>query len=154
MPVPCARFDQLLEDIEPSATTKRHASSGHNDIREHLRKQAKFKDRYEHSFLSGSYVRDTAIRPRTSSDGQERPDVDIIVVTNFTTSDHPDTVLNEVCRAFDAAATRYRPRSIKLFMAAPAALGVTLGHRWNALPATQLHEFLAPERRYVPSAVI
>jgi hypothetical protein len=29
--------------------------------------------------------------------------VDIIVVTNFTTSDHPDTVLREVCRALETA---------------------------------------------------
>jgi hypothetical protein len=119
MPVPYTRFDELLGDIEPSATTKRHASSGHNSIREHLRKQAKFKDPFEHSFLWGSYVRDTAIRPRTSSDGQERPDVDIIVVTNFTTSDHPDTVLNEVCRALTDgddgyAVERINKRSVRV----------------------------------------
>jgi len=76
-------------------------------IRDHLRTQAKFKDRYIASFLSGSYARDTSIRPRTSSDGQERPDVDIIVVTSFTTQDHPDSVLKEVCRALENGGNGY-----------------------------------------------
>lgn len=57
-----------------------------------------------------------------------------------------------VKRAVDAAATRLRPKTIRLFMAGPAAFAVALGHRWNAMPPTQLHEFLAGERRYVPTA--
>lgn len=101
MPVPQARFTELLADIEPSPTTKSQASGGHTGIRDHLRKQEKFKDRYVSSFLSGSYARSTSIRPRTSADGEERPDVDIIIVTNFETSDHPDDVLKEVCRALE-----------------------------------------------------
>lgn len=35
--------------------------------------------------------------------------------------------------------------------AGPAAFAVALGHRWNAMPPTQLHEFIAAERRYVPT---
>ena len=99
--VPNARFTELLADIEPSPTTKTNASSAHNGIRDHLRLSEKFKDRWVTSFLSGSYTRDTSIRPRTSTDGQERPDVDIIVVTNFTSADHPDDVLMKVCRALE-----------------------------------------------------
>jgi hypothetical protein len=99
MAVPQARFTELLEDIEPSQTTKTRASGGHTGIRDHLRTQAQFKDRYISSFLSGSYARSTSIRPRSTAEGVERPDVDIIVVTNFTTSDHPDNVLREVSRA-------------------------------------------------------
>lgn len=112
MPVPNARFFELLQDIEPSATTKTNASGGHIGIRSHLRTQAKFKDRYVSSFLSGSYARDTSIRPRTSSNGQERPDVDIIVVTNFTTDDHPDAVLKEVCRALEDGGDGYEVERI------------------------------------------
>lgn len=99
--VPNARFHELLTDIEPSATTKGRASSAHNGVREHLEAHDTFSDRWVTSFLSGSYARDTSIRPRTSSDGQERPDVDIIVVTNFTESDHPDDVLTEVRDALE-----------------------------------------------------
>ncbi|MDH3659428.1 MAG: SAVED domain-containing protein [Alphaproteobacteria bacterium] len=57
-------------------------------------------------------------------------------------------------RAVDTAAARLRPQSISLFMAGPAAFAVALGHRWNAMAPTQLHEFLATERRYVPTAYI
>ena len=101
MPVPNARFHELLKDIEPSATTTAQASSAHTRIRDHLRKQESFKDRYVRSFLAGSYARDTAIRPQTSPDGTERPDVDIIVVTNFTTYDKPDDVLAQVRSALE-----------------------------------------------------
>ncbi|MPL79685.1 hypothetical protein SDC9_25569 [bioreactor metagenome] len=107
MPVPQARFTELLEDIEPSQTTKTKASGGHNGIRKHLRTQQSFKDRYVSSFLSGSYARGTSIRPRTSAGELERPDVDIIVVTNFSTSDHPDDVLKEVCRALEDGGNGY-----------------------------------------------
>jgi hypothetical protein len=99
--VPNARFHELLTDIEPSPTTKGHASSAHNSVREHLEAHDTFSDCWITSFLSGSYARDTSIRPRTSSDGQERPDVDIIVVTNFTESDHPNDVLTEVCKVLE-----------------------------------------------------
>ena len=62
--VPNTRFTELLADIEPSATTKGQASNGHNAVRYHLQTQAKFKDRWVNDFLSGSYTRDTSIRPR------------------------------------------------------------------------------------------
>ena len=101
MPVPNARFDELLQDIEPSRTTKSQASAAHTKIRDHLRKQESFKDRYVDSFLSGSYARNTAIRPQTSADETERPDVDIIVVTNFTIFDSPDDVLSAVRSALE-----------------------------------------------------
>lgn len=101
MPVPNARFHELLKDIEPSATTTAQASSAHTRIREHLRKQESFKDRYVDSFLSGSYARNTAIRPQTSAGETERPDVDIIVVTDYTTSDKPEDVLSEVQSALE-----------------------------------------------------
>lgn len=107
MPVPQIRFTELLEDIEPSATTKSKASGGHTNIRDHLRTQTNFKDRYLSSFLSGSYARSTAIRPRKTEDGVENPDVDIIVVTNFSTHDHPDYVLGEVCQALKDGGNGY-----------------------------------------------
>jgi hypothetical protein len=99
--VPNARFTELLADIEPSSTTKSNASSAHNGIRDYLCDHEDFAERWRDDFLAGSYARDTAIRPRNGSDGQDRPDVDIIVVTNFSTSDDPESVLNELSRALD-----------------------------------------------------
>ena len=48
----------------------------------------------------------------------------------------------------------FRPRGIRLYMAGPAAFAVVLGHRWNALPPTRLHEFLRAGSRYVETATI
>jgi len=117
--VPNKRFIELLEDIEPSPTTKACASAAHKGVREHLRCQAKFRDRYVTSFLSGSYCRDTSIRPRTVEGGQERADVDIIVVTDFTQNDDPEDVLKQVCRALEDggegyAVERINKRSVRV----------------------------------------
>lgn len=100
--VPNARFTELLADIEPSATTESRSSSAHNAVRDHLWAHNEFVDRMEDDFLAGSYARDTAIRPRKTEDGYERPDVDIIIVTNYTSSDAPDDVLDDVCEALEA----------------------------------------------------
>ncbi len=114
--VPNARFTELLTDIEPSATTKANASSAHTGLREHLRTHEDFKKRWVTDFLAGSYSRDTSIRPRMTADGQERPDVDIIVVTNYTTTDTPETVLNELAAALEDGYTveRINMRSVRV----------------------------------------
>jgi len=51
------------------------------------------------TFLSGSYKRDTAIRPRIKDGMVARPDVDIIAVTNYTLNDDPKDVINSVFSA-------------------------------------------------------
>ena len=56
--------------------------------------------------------------------------------------------------AISEAAADLRPVSLDLYPAGPAAFAVALGHRWNGLPPTQLHEFLAGERRYVATATL
>lgn len=114
--VPNARFNELLRDIEPSATTKSNASSAHTNLRSHLRGHDDFRSRWVSDFLAGSYSRDTAIRPRTSDDGLERPDVDIIVVTSFSSSDDPETVLGELAGALEDAydIERINKRSVRV----------------------------------------
>ena len=57
-------------------------------------------------------------------------------------------------RTVDSAVARLRPRGLQLYFAGPAALAVALGHRWNAMVPTQLHEFVIHERGYVPTALI
>ena len=107
MPVPNSRFHELLQDLEPSPTTTNRAKGAHTSIRNHLRTQAQFRARYVTSFLSGSYARDTSIRPQTLADGQERPDVDIIVVGAFNQYERPDLVLREVARALEDGGRGY-----------------------------------------------
>jgi len=60
---PNTRFTDFLTDIEPSATTKSNASSAHTTLRTTLRTDEAFAPLHRHTFLSGSYKRDTAIRP-------------------------------------------------------------------------------------------
>ena len=57
-------------------------------------------------------------------------------------------------RAVDEAVARLRPRRISVYLAGPAAFAVALGHRWNAMPPTQLHEYVAADARYVETARI
>lgn len=116
--VPNARFKELLADIEPSPTTTTAASSAHTAVREHLRDHPDFGDRWEGDFLAGSYSRATAVRPKKTEDGYERPDVDIIIETNFSTADHPDDVLQKLSDALDDEfeVERINKRSVRVVM--------------------------------------
>lgn len=57
-------------------------------------------------------------------------------------------------RTVDIAVARLRPKGVQLYFAGPAALAVALGHRWNAVAPTQLHEFIMSKRSYVATALI
>lgn len=92
--IPQARFNEFLRDIEPSTTTTSNASSSHTTLRDFLKNDDNFKIRYIKTFLSGSYIRDTAIRPRTKNGQTNRPDIDIIVVTNHSFVDNPKEVVD------------------------------------------------------------
>ena len=92
--IPQDRFKAFLKDIEPSPTTKTHASAAHNELREFLRTDSDFMVFHEKTFLSGSYKRDTAIRPIKKNGDIDRPDIDIIVQTNHTLKDDPKEVVD------------------------------------------------------------
>jgi hypothetical protein len=114
--VPNARFTELLADIEPSPTTISNASSAHTAVRSHLQFHTAFKNRWVGDFLAGSYSRKTAIRPKKTEDGHERPDVDIITETNFTSSDDPEDALQELADALEDEFTveRVNKRSVRV----------------------------------------
>lgn len=63
-------------------------------------------------------------------------------------------VVSRIKGAVDTAVARLCPKAIDLYFAGPAALGVSLGHRWNALPPTALHEFIVGTREYVQTATL
>ncbi len=56
-------------------------------------------------------------------------------------------------RAVVEVTTRLAPTGIDFYFAGPAALAVAIGHRWNAMPATQLHEFRAGQG-FIRSAML
>lgn len=88
------QFIDFLSDIEPSKTTKEKAASAHAAARDHLESHDKFKKYHIDTFLSGSYRRDTAIRPRMHDGQEDRADVDAIVVTNHKKTDNPEEVIS------------------------------------------------------------
>ena len=92
--IPQARFTEFLSDIEPSPTTKSNASSAHTELRDFLKDDEDFKEYHTNTFLSGSYKRNTAIRPRSKDGETERPDIDIIVETTHTLDDSPKEVVD------------------------------------------------------------
>ncbi|KQX01105.1 hypothetical protein ASC94_00150 [Massilia sp. Root418] len=93
------QFLDLLKDIEPSPSTVATCSSAHNTLRDSLAEHEEFGDVHVRTFLSGSYIRDTAIRPTLVDGVLQRPDVDIIAVTDHTTEDEPKVVLDAVHKA-------------------------------------------------------
>jgi hypothetical protein len=88
------QFQRFLSDIEPSATTKSNASGAHTSLRVHLEQHDTFSQYHVSAFLSGSYKRNTAIRPVVVAGIVTRPDVDIIEVTSHTLSDRQSLVLD------------------------------------------------------------
>lgn len=60
----------------------------------------------------------------------------------------------QVKRIVTAAVIKLQPLGINLYFAGPAALAIALGHRWNVMPKTQLHEFDAQNRTYQRTAIL
>lgn len=114
--IPNERFLELLKDIEPSPSTKSRASAAHTGVRNHLWGEPGFKAWMIHDFLTGSYFRDTALRPQTIDGEIERPDVDVAIVTNHTQSDAPDDVLNALSKSLrkEFHVERINKRSVHL----------------------------------------
>lgn len=86
-------FDSFLTNINPSKTTIDYISSVQTNLRDYLKNHSKYKDIFEDSFLSGSYAKHTSIRPVL---GDKKRDVDIIVVTNYTSVNDSKNVIEEL----------------------------------------------------------
>jgi len=97
------QFTDLLCEIEPSKSTVDACSAAHNRVRNTLRDDEEFGDFHVGTFLSGSYKRDTAIRPRLIAGALQRPDVDVIVITSHTVDDDPAEVIDMLHAALKRA---------------------------------------------------
>lgn len=109
------QFIDFLSEIEPSPTTKSVCSSAHSTLRGKLEQHDSYKDIHVNTYLSGSYARNTALRPRQSNGTVRRPDVDIIVITNHMESDLPSNVigtLRKVVRSLGYTEVEANRRSI------------------------------------------
>ena len=88
------QFKKFLNDIEPSVTTKTNAQKAHKGLRDFLWGHEEFSKVLVKVLLSGSYKRDTAVRPRVKDGATDRPDVDVIVVLDYSIYDDPGEVLD------------------------------------------------------------
>jgi len=88
------QFKDFLYEIEPSETTVSRSSTAHNNLRTKLASHETFRGFHIGTFLSGSYRRNTAIRPQKKGDDFHRPDVDIIVQTSHSTSHAPGNLIS------------------------------------------------------------
>ncbi len=87
------QFIEFLSEIEPSDSTKLVCSSAHRALRSRLAEHPTYRAVHKNTYLSGSYARGTALRPRVANGTLRRPDVDIIVVTNHVRNDRPSDVI-------------------------------------------------------------
>jgi len=72
-------FKTFLTEIRPTENQRSEMKSGHSTLRDRLRAHDSLKGFLISDFLQGSYRRSTAVRPK----GDNRSDVDVIVVTNL-----------------------------------------------------------------------
>lgn len=86
-------FNSFLKDIEPSTTTVSYISSIQTNLRDYLKSHESYKFVHTDTFLSGSYAKHTSIRPVA---GDKKRDVDIIVVTTYSSDKSSIDGLNEL----------------------------------------------------------
>jgi predicted nucleotidyltransferase len=105
-----AQFDELRSAIEPATARKTEAKKADDPVREHLQSHDSFSEHHVATFLYGSYKRRTAIC--------DIKDVDLVVVTNFSTDDDPVDVLNALKNSlrelYDGAELADQRRSIRV----------------------------------------
>lgn len=85
-----ADFESFLKDINPSESTIDEASRLHRNLRDHLKASETYGTVCKDTYLSGSYAKQTFIRPKKGTDSC---DIDIIVETNRSINDSPQCVL-------------------------------------------------------------
>ena len=87
---------ELTRAISPTGTQQKNLQDAHIRLRERLMADADLKPLIVGTFLQGSYRRHTGIRPQ----GNDKPDVDIVVVTRLDRHEYtPEQALN-VLRPF------------------------------------------------------
>lgn len=113
-----ADFESFLKDINPSKSTIDEASRLHRNLREHLKTCDSYRNTHVDTYLSGSYAKQTFIRPKKDSDSC---DIDIIVETTHSIDDSPYTVLYELEKAIRERScyqnTRIQTHSVGVGMA-------------------------------------
>lgn len=93
-----SQFEAFSKDIEPSTSTKSNAKAAHEALRAYLKGHEEFKEVLVKVLLSGSYRRNTAVRPTKKGKVTDRPDVDVLVVMDYGLGMAPGEVLDFLYR--------------------------------------------------------
>lgn len=78
-------FTDMLSEVRPTKAQRRQMQKAHQRLRERLLSDDCLKPWIVSVFLQGSYRRSTGIRPQ----GEDKPDVDVVVVTRFRREAYP-----------------------------------------------------------------
>lgn len=71
-----------------------------------------------------------------------------------TSAEMTQALVGQVRSAVSQAVGCLQPGAIHMYFAGPAVVAVALGHRWNAMPRTQLHEFDVERQQYQQTAIL
>jgi hypothetical protein len=85
-------FETFLREIRPTENQRENCKTGHNKLRERLGSYQGLDEIVVADFLQGSYRRATAVRPQ----GEDKLDVDIVVVTSLSENDYTPVKAMEV----------------------------------------------------------
>lgn len=86
-------FKAFLHDIEPKKSTVDEIASAHKALRTYLENHEYYSQHCGDTYLTGSYAKHTSIRPVKDEDHR---DVDIVVETDYLTSENPADVISEL----------------------------------------------------------
>lgn len=138
------QFEDFLKDIEPSLTTKERQDSAHENLRKFLTEHEEFGSRVLSVDRAGSSSKGTQIRPQVIEGEEERSDIDVTVVTNFTLQDDPKYVLDTLYKVLKEKYPNLRKqaRSIGVFTASIDMDVVPL-----ILPDPLLGQLYIPDRK-------
>lgn len=89
-------FAEFLKEIRPTKAMREDLQKGHKTLRDRLNADEELKKCLVSDFLQGSYKRSTAIRPK----GEQRSDVDIIVVTKLSEEEYTPAKAMDVFKPF------------------------------------------------------
>jgi len=93
-------FTDFMQNIRLTDNQRADAITGHSTLRDRLHSDDDLSSMIVATFLQGSYRRATAVRPK----GDERADVDVVVVTNI---DPDDTTPEEAIGLFVPFVKKY-----------------------------------------------
>ncbi|ABC90780.1 hypothetical conserved protein [Rhizobium etli CFN 42] len=71
-----------------------------------------------------------------------------------TSAKEMQAIVGQLKRHVSDLAAKLQIKKLRLYYAGPAQFAVALGHRWNAMPETALHEFNAETRDYVATLTL